>query len=91
MAIQLTVEQERRIEAMVNAGAYPSTEEALDAAVAAVEDAQARFEGDNGELDALLAEGVNSGKPIEADERFWRQLTARTDQMVVEHGARKPR
>ena len=31
MAIQLTLEQEQRIQAVVNAGAYPSTKEALDA------------------------------------------------------------
>ena len=37
MAIQLTSEQEQRIQAVVNAGAYPSSEDALDAAVAAVE------------------------------------------------------
>ena len=37
MAIQLTPEQEQRIQAVVNAGAYLSTEEALDAAMAAVE------------------------------------------------------
>jgi len=37
MALQLTPEQEQRIQAVVNAGAYPSAEDALDAAVAAVE------------------------------------------------------
>jgi Arc/MetJ-type ribon-helix-helix transcriptional regulator len=37
VAIQLTPEQEQRIQAIVKAGAYPSAEEALDAAVAAVE------------------------------------------------------
>jgi hypothetical protein len=37
MAIQLTPEQERRIQAIVSAGVYSSSEEALDAAVAAVE------------------------------------------------------
>ena len=46
MAIQLTPEQEQRIQAVVNAGAYPSTEEPLDAAAAAVEIAAAPgFEG----------------------------------------------
>jgi Arc/MetJ-type ribon-helix-helix transcriptional regulator len=37
MALQLTPEQERRIQAVVNAGAYRSTEEALNAALAVVE------------------------------------------------------
>ena len=46
MSIQLAPEQERRIRIVVNAGAYHSAEEALDAAVAAVETAAAPdFEG----------------------------------------------
>jgi Arc/MetJ-type ribon-helix-helix transcriptional regulator len=46
MAIQLTPEQEQRIQAVVQAGVYRSAEEALDAAVAAVESvASAGFEG----------------------------------------------
>ena len=92
MAIQLTPKQEQRIKAVVTAGAYPTTEEALDAAVAAVESVAAPgFEGTQEELEALLAEGLNSGDPVEADETFWRQLTEKTDQMAAEHQARKPR
>ncbi len=92
MAIQLTPEQEQRIQAVVNAGAYPSTEEALDAAVAAVEIAAAPgFEGTKAELEALLVEGQNSGEPVEVDEAFWNRLRAETDQMVAEHQARNPR
>lgn len=37
MAIQRTPDQEQRIQAIVNAGAYPSAREALDATVASVE------------------------------------------------------
>ncbi len=86
MAIQLTPEQEQRIQAVVNAGAYPSTEEALDAAVAAVELAATHgFEGTHEELEALLMEGVNSGEPVEADQTFWKGLTIETDRMVAEH------
>ena len=92
MAIQLTPEQEQRIQAVVSAGAYPSPEEALDAAVAAVEIAAAPgFEGTREELEALLAEGLNSGDPIEANEAFWNRLRAQTDQMAAEHQARNPR
>ena len=92
MAIQLTPEQEQRIQAVVNAGGYPSAEEALDAAVAAVEIAAALdFEGTKAELEALLAEGQNSGEPVEVDEAFWNRLRAETDQMVVDHQARNPR
>ena len=41
MGIQLTAEQQQRILAVVQSGAYVSPEEALDAAVAAVETAAA--------------------------------------------------
>lgn len=92
MALQLTPEQEQRIHAVVNAGAYPSAEEALDAAVAAVETTAApTFEGTQEELEALLMEGLNSGEPVVADEAFWNGLRAKTDQMVAEHQTRKPR
>ena len=92
MAIQLTPEQERRIQAVVNAGAYSSTEKALDAAVAALEIAAAPdFEGTKEELEQLLLEGLDSGDPVEADEVFWNRLRAETDQMVTEHQALKPR
>jgi Arc/MetJ-type ribon-helix-helix transcriptional regulator len=88
MPIQLTPEQEHRIQAVVNAGAYPSTEEALNAAVAAVEIAAAPgFEGTLEELEALLAEGLDSGEPIEADETYWNRLTQETDKLVAEHQA----
>ena len=58
MPIQLTPEQEQRIQAVVNAGAYDSTEEALDAAVAAVEIAAAPG-----------FHGLNSSEPTHADNR----------------------
>ena len=90
MASQLTPEQEQRIQAVVKAGAYPSTEEALDAAVAAVETAATPgFDGTQEELHELILEGLNSGEPVEADEAFWDRLTADTDRMVAEHRARK--
>ena len=67
MSLQLTPEQEQRIQTVVNAGAYRSAEEALDAAVAAVEVAAAPdFEGSQEELEKLLLEGLNSGEPVEA-------------------------
>lgn len=89
MNIQLTPKQQQRIQAVVNAGAYPSPEEALDAAVAAVETAAAStFEGTREELEELLAEGLSSGEPVEADEAFWNRLTCETDRMVAEHHAR---
>ena len=91
MSIQLTPEQEQRIRTVVNAGAYRSAEEALDAAVAAVEIAAAPdFEGTQEELEELLLEGLNSGEPVPADENFWNRLRAETDQIATEHQARKP-
>ena len=92
MAIQLTPEQEQQIQAVVNAGAYPSAEEALDAAVAAVEIAAAPgFDGTQEELEILLAEGLNSGEPIEANATFWNRLTTETDQMIAVQRVRNPR
>jgi putative addiction module CopG family antidote len=92
MSIQLTPEQERRVQAVVQAGAYPSAEEALDAAVAAMESVVTPgFEGTQEELEELLAEGLHSGEPVEADEAFWNRLRAKTDRMLAEHQGRKPR
>jgi Arc/MetJ-type ribon-helix-helix transcriptional regulator len=86
MAIRLTPDQEQRIQAIVNAGAYPSAEEALDAAVAAVEIAAAPgFEGPQEELEELLLEGLNSGEAVEADEAYWNGLRAETDAMAKDH------
>ena len=90
MAIHLTQEQEERIQAIVNAGAYPSAREALDAAVAAVETAAVPdFEGAHEELEELLLDGLNSGDAIEADETFWDRLRADTGKMAADHRARK--
>ena len=70
MAIQLTPEQEQRILAVVNAGAYPSAREALDAAITAVETAAAPgLEGPQEEIEGLLLEGMASKELSE--EAFW--------------------
>jgi len=92
MSIQLTPEQEQRIRTIVNAGAYRSVEEVLDAAVTAVEIAAAPdFEGTEEELEKLLLEGLNSGESIEMDENFWNRLRAEAGAMATEHQARKSR
>jgi Arc/MetJ-type ribon-helix-helix transcriptional regulator len=89
--MQLTPEQEQRIRTVVNAGAYRSAEEALDAAVAAVEIAAAPdFEGTREELMELLSEGLNSGELVEADKAFWNRLRLETDKMGTAHQTRKP-
>ena len=90
MAIQLTPKQQQRIDAIVRAGAYPSVEEALDAAVAAVESfASPGFDGTQEELEEFLAEGLRSGEAVEADDAFWDRLKAKTDPILREHPRRK--
>ncbi|HEX4135927.1 MAG TPA: hypothetical protein VHY84_15030 [Bryobacteraceae bacterium] len=91
MPLQLTLEQERRIQAVVSAGAYQSTEEALNAALAIVETvATPGFDGTADELKALVLEGLESGEPFEADDTFWRRLAMETDRIAAEHAVRKP-
>ena len=84
MAIQLTPEQEQRIQAIVNTGAYPSAQEALDAAVTAVEAAVAPgFEGPREELEGLLLEGLASRRLSE--EEFWDSIDRDTNAMLAAH------
>jgi Arc/MetJ-type ribon-helix-helix transcriptional regulator len=78
MAVQLTPEQEQRIQAMVTAGAYPSVREALDAAVTAVEIfAAPAFEGPQEELPGLLQKGMASAE-LSAEE-FWESVDHETE------------
>jgi hypothetical protein len=71
--------------------AYRSAEEALDAAVAAVEIAAVPdFEGSQEELEELLLEALNSGEPVEADESFWNRLKTKTETIAATHQGRKP-
>jgi Arc/MetJ-type ribon-helix-helix transcriptional regulator len=84
MSIQLTPEQEQRIRTVVNAGAYGSAEEALDAAVTAVELAAAPgFEGTQDELEGLLMEGLASKELPE--EEFWDSVDRETNAMLAAH------
>jgi Arc/MetJ-type ribon-helix-helix transcriptional regulator len=59
MAIQLTSDQEQRIDALVRAGVYPSTEDALDAAVAALEAAAQGFEEGGPEVETRVPQVWN--------------------------------
>jgi Arc/MetJ-type ribon-helix-helix transcriptional regulator len=84
MAIQLTPEQEMRIQAVVNAGAYPSAQEALDAAVTAVETAASPgFEGSREDLEGLLLQGMASRELSE--EEFWDSIEQETGAMLARH------
>jgi Arc/MetJ-type ribon-helix-helix transcriptional regulator len=87
MAVQLTIEQEHRLQAIVNAGVHPSVDEALNAALAVVETkANLAFEGADGELDELLVEGEASGELSE--EEFWSSVDRNTGAMLAGHQSR---
>lgn len=84
MAIQLTPEQEMRIQAVVNTGAYPSAQDAIDAAVTAVEIAAAPgFEGSQEEIERLLMHGIASKELSE--EEFWDSVEQETGAMLAAH------
>ncbi len=86
MAIHLSPEQERRLQAVMTRGAYESVEEVVEAAVAAVERRTVPgFAGTPEELDALLAEGLASKQLTETE--FWGSGNERTDSMLAEHKA----
>ena len=90
MPVKLNAEQERRIQSFVDRGLYGSTEDVVDAALAAFEEhAAPDFEGTSEELESLLLEGLESGEPKEADAAFWNRLTEETDRMAADHQARK--
>ena len=84
MTINLTPEQESRLQALLSRGAYESVEEVVEAALAAVEQRSVPgFAGTPDELDALLAEGLASGEL--AEEHFWDSVTQRTDTLLTQH------
>jgi Arc/MetJ-type ribon-helix-helix transcriptional regulator len=84
MAIRLTPEQERRIQAVMQRGAYESVDDVLEAAVAAVEQRTVPgFAGTSQELDHLLAEGLASS--LMAADEFWESVNRRTDALLAEH------
>ncbi|MGD1104315.1 MAG: hypothetical protein ABSA59_19875 [Terriglobia bacterium] len=84
MTIHLTPEQERRVHAVMDRGAYESVEEVVDAGLAAVEQRTVPdFAGTQEELDALLAEGLAS-KELAEDE-FWGSVNAQTNALLSEH------
>ena len=70
MTIDLTPEQERRLQAVLSRGAYQSVEEVVEAALAAVEQRTVPgFAGTPEELDSLLLEGLASRELSETE--FW--------------------
>ena len=84
MTINLTPEQERRLQAVLSRGAYESVEEVVDAALAAVEQRTLPgFAGMPDELEALLAEGLASKELTDTD--FSDSVNKRTDILLAEH------
>jgi hypothetical protein len=84
MTINLTPEQESRLQVIMNRGAYESVEEVVEAALAAIEQrALPGFSGTPDELDSLLAEGLASQQLTEAE--FWGSVNQRTDTLLAEH------
>jgi Arc/MetJ-type ribon-helix-helix transcriptional regulator len=84
MSVQLTPEQEERIQAIVNAGAYPSAREALDAAVTAIETvSEPSFEASQDELESLLSEGMASQEFSE--QEFWDSVDHETNNLLAAH------
>ncbi len=84
MTINLTPEQERRIQAVLSRGAYESVEEIVETALTAVEQLTVPgFAGTQQELDTLLAEGLAS-KQLAEDE-FWSSVGKQTHAMLAEH------
>ena len=88
MPMQLTPEQEQRLQAVVNAGAYASADEALDAALAVVERAAVQdFEGSPEDLERLLLNGLAS-KELSEDE-FWSTVDEEISALVATHKSRQ--
>lgn len=84
MTIYLTPEQERRLQAVIRRGGYRSLEEAVEAALTAVEQRTVPgFAGTQEELDTLLAEGLASQQV--GEDEFWDSVNRQTDSMLAEH------
>lgn len=86
--IHLTPEQEIRINAMVGAGLYSSAEQAISAALSAIETVPG-FDGDIETLKRLLAEGIRSSKMDE--ESFWSGVDRETNSLLNLSSKEKPR
>jgi len=78
MTLNLTPEQEQRIQALIQTGAYNTVEDVVEAALIAFEQTTSPdFEGAEAELEKLLLDGLDS--PELSDEEFWRSVDQLTD------------
>jgi Arc/MetJ-type ribon-helix-helix transcriptional regulator len=81
--INLTPEQESRLQALLSRGVYESVDQVVEAALTAVEQRTLPgFAGTPEELDTLLADGLASGEL--AEEQFWNSVTRRTDALLTQ-------
>jgi len=86
MTVQLTTEQEQRIQAIIHSGPYETVQDVVDAAIAAVEQSAAPgFNGTEAEPEALLLAGLDS--PDIPEDEFWSSVGQATDAMLAEHKA----
>ena len=84
MTIDLSVDQEQRLQAVMRRGAYQSVAEVLEAALVAVEQRTIPdFAGTQEQLDALLLEGSASAELTEAE--FWNTIHAKTGSLLDDH------
>jgi Arc/MetJ-type ribon-helix-helix transcriptional regulator len=84
MTINLTPEQESRLQALLSRGAYQSVEEVVEAALTAVEQRTLPgFAGTPDDLDALLAEGLASGEL--AEKEFWISVNQQTNALLTRY------
>ncbi|BDC50342.1 hypothetical protein F183_A26580 [Bryobacterales bacterium F-183] len=88
MAIQLAPELERRIESLMADRGYATPELVAEAALHALEDSPDELS--DGEMEALLEEGLNSPL-IVADDAYWASFNERLGKMRDEHLASKAR
>ena len=75
MAVDLSAELQRLIEERVKRGDYASADDVVRAGLASLEQQEAVGDFDAGELDALLADGEQSGAPLDG-ERVLAELAA---------------
>ena len=68
--MNLPPELRRLIDDRVRSGKYQTAEDVIAAAVSSLEQQEQGGEFDEGELDRLLADGENSGAPLDAEEVF---------------------
>lgn len=84
--MQLTLEQERQLQAVAETGAYGSAQEVLDAAISIVSavTSEARFESGSEALENLMLAGLASEEL--SSEKFWESVDGETDTLLRKSG-----